>query len=130
MSRKKYRSIACAIALATSFAGTQGLVYAAATEVPAADSSVTTDAAAMAAQSTGAAPAAQPAAESTGTPDASPAPAEAAPSSLAADLLGPRTTPEPNLEAPVAVEPDSTQILQAVQFQAEDGPTGTARRAD
>ena len=59
-----------------------------------------------------------------------PAPAEAAPSSLAADLLGPRTTPEPNLEAPVAVEPDSTQILQAVQFQAEDGPTGTARRAD
>ena len=83
MSRKKYRSIACAIALATSFAGTQGLVYAAATEVPAADSSVTTDAAAMAAQSTGAAPAAQPAAESTGTPDASPAPAEAAPAAPA-----------------------------------------------
>ena len=57
-------------------------------------------------------------------------PVEPAQSSLAADLLGPRTTPEPSLEAPVAVEPDSTQILQAVQFTAQDGPTGTPRRAD
>ncbi len=58
MSRRKYRSIACAIALATSFAAVQGPVYADA--APAADSGAAAEAAAMAAKSAGGTAAGQP----------------------------------------------------------------------
>ena len=53
MSRKKYRSIACAIALATSFAAVQGPVYADAAAPAAGDSKTAAEAAAVAANSAG-----------------------------------------------------------------------------
>ena len=53
MSRKKYRSIACAIALATSFAAVQGPVYADAAAPVAGDSKTAAEAAAVAANSAG-----------------------------------------------------------------------------